>query len=94
MVQLVMATRSPQAFDDKLAEWIRYGASPRGTLALDRCSKAYAWLCGRNYVTPDDIQTIAHDVLRHRILLTYEAEAEGVTTDDVVNTILKKVAVP
>ncbi len=94
VIQLVMATRTPQAFDQKLSEWIRYGASPRGTLALDRCSKAHAWLCGRDYVTPDDIQTIAHDVLRHRILLTYEAEADGIITDDVIDTILQHVAVP
>ncbi|WP_367606840.1 AAA family ATPase [Legionella sp. W05-934-2] len=93
-IQLVMATRTPVAFDQRLSQWIRYGASPRGTLALDRCSKAHAWLCGRDYVTPDDIQTIAHDVLRHRILLTYEAEADGVTTDDVIDTILQNVAVP
>lgn len=93
-IQLVMATRTPVAFDERLSQWIRYGASPRGTLALDRCSKAHAWLSGRDYVTPDDIQTIAHDVLRHRILLTYEAEADGVTTDDVIDTILQNVAVP
>lgn len=93
-IQLVMATRTPDAFDQRLSHWIRYGASPRGTLALDRCSKAHAWLCGRDYVTPDDIQIIAHDVLRHRILLTYEAEADGVTTDDVIDSILQNVAVP
>lgn len=94
IVQLIMATRTPMAFEQRLCQWIRYGASPRGTLALDRCAKAHAWLCGRDYVTPDDIQTITHDVLRHRILLTYEAEADGVTTDDVIDTILQNVAVP
>jgi len=92
IVQLVVGTRNPIAYSDELARWLRYGASPRATIALDRCSKAHAWLAGRDYVTPDDIHTIAHDVLRHRILLTFEAEAEGVSSDDFVDELLRLVA--
>lgn len=92
LVQLVVGTRNPIAYSDELARWLRYGASPRATIALDRCSKAHAWLAGRDYVTPDDIHTIAHDVLRHRILLTFEAEAEGVSSDDFIDELLRLVA--
>lgn len=94
LVQLVVATRNPAVYSDELARWLRFGASPRATIALDRCSKAHAWLAGRNYVTPEDIHVIAHDVLRHRILLSFEAEAEGVSSDDFINTLLRQVAVP
>ena len=69
-------------------------ASPRATIALDRCSKAHAWLAGRDFVSPEDIHAIAHEVLRHRILLTYEAEAEGVHCDDFISELLRRVAVP
>lgn len=94
LIQLVMGTRSPVAYSDELARWLRYGASPRATIALDRCSKAHAWLAGRDYVTPEDIHAIAHDVLRHRVLLTYEAEAEGVSPDDFIDELLRLVALP
>jgi len=94
IVQLVIGTRNPIAYSDELARWLRYGASPRATIALDRCSKAHAWLAGRDYVTPEDIHAIAHDVLRHRVLLTYEAEAEGVSSDDFVDELLRLVALP
>lgn len=94
IVQLVIGTRNPIAYSDQLARWLRYGASPRATIALDQCSKAHAWLAGRNYVTPEDIHAIAHDVLRHRVLLTYEAEAEGVSPDDFVDELLRLVALP
>lgn len=94
IVELVIGTRDPIAYSDELARWLRYGASPRATIALDRCSKAHAWLEGRDYVTPEDIHTIAHDVLRHRILLTYEAEAEGMTSDDFIDELLRLVALP
>lgn len=94
MVQLVVATRNPTAYSPSLNRWLRFGASPRATIALDRCSKAHAWLAGRDYVTPEDIHIIAHDVLRHRILLSFEAEAEGVSRDDFVNELLRLVAVP
>lgn len=94
LVQLVVATRNPQRYSDELHRWLRYGASPRATIALDRCSKAHAWLSGRDYVTPEDIHVIAHDVLRHRILLTFEAEAEGINSDDFITLLLRKVALP
>jgi len=94
LVQLVVATRKPAVYSDELAGWLRFGASPRATIALDRCAKAHAWLAGRNYVTPEDIHVIAHDVLRHRILLSFEAEAEGVDSDDFINSLLKLIAVP
>ncbi|MBA2651549.1 MAG: MoxR family ATPase [Tatlockia sp.] len=94
LVQLVVATRNPIVYSDELARWLRYGASPRATIALDRCSKAHAWLNGRDYVTPEDIHVIAHDVLRHRILLSFEAEAEGISSDDFIDSLLRLVAVP
>lgn len=93
MVSLVAATRRPADFGDKLKNWIAIGASPRGTLALDRCSRVHAWLNGRDYVTPDDVQAIAHDCLRHRLSLSYEAGADGLTVDDVLDEIIRQVAV-
>jgi len=94
LVQLVIATRNPGAYDAGLKRWLRFGASPRATIALDRCAKAYAWLSGRDYVTPDDIHFIAHDVLRHRILMSFEAEAEGISSDDFIDMLLKLVTIP
>ncbi len=94
MVDLVMATRSPSRYDDTLASWIQWGVSPRATIALERCARARAWICGRDYVAPEDIQAVAPNVLRHRILLSYQAEAEGVDADQVIHRILKLVAVP
>jgi MoxR-like ATPase len=91
LVQLVIATRRPAPYGGSLARLVRYGASPRGTIALDRCARAVAWLAGRDYVTPDDVHAVAPDVLRHRILLSYEAEAEGVTPDAVVAQLLAAV---
>jgi MoxR-like ATPase len=89
-----MATRRPEAYGDALSGVIAFGASPRATMALDRCARAHAWLQGRDYVGPDDVQAIAHDVLRHRILLTFEGEAAGQTSDQVIDTLLSLVAVP
>lgn len=94
LVQLVIATRNPGVYSEELSRWLRFGASPRATIALDRCSKAHAWLAGRDYVTPEDIHVIAHDVLRHRILLSFEAEAEGITSDDFIDLLLRVVAIP
>ena len=94
LLQLVLATRNPGAYGGDLARWLQYGASPRATIALDRCSRARAWLNGRDFVTPEDIQAIAYDVLRHRLILSYEAEAEGVTTDQFIRELLRRVAVP
>jgi len=94
IVHLVMATRQPEKYSADLARWIEYAASPRATIALDRCSRAHAWLAGRDYVSPEDVQAIAPDVLRHRVLLSFEAEAAGVTSDDVIAELLARVAVP
>lgn len=94
MVQLIMATRKPAMFDDNLGQWIAFGASPRATISLDRCARAHAWLQGRDFVGPDDIQAVVHNVLRHRLILTYQAEAEGVTANQVLDKIVNVVAVP
>ncbi len=94
IVQLVVATRDPSPYSEKVKRWVRFGASPRATIGLERCARAHAWMEGRDYVSPEDIQAMAHDVLRHRILLTFEAEAEGITTDHVVSELLNHVAVP
>ena len=88
LIQLIMATRKPTSYGENLRNWISYGASPRATIALDRCARALAWLDGRDYVTPDDIRLIAADVLRHRLLLSFEAEAEGVTPEQVLGELL------
>jgi MoxR-like ATPase len=93
IVQLVMATRNPEQYGEDMANWIEYGASPRGTIALERCARAHAWLNNRDFVSPDDVQAIAHDVLRHRILLSFEAEANGMTTNKVINELITRVPV-
>lgn len=93
LVQLIMATRTPGRFDQDLAHWITYGASPRGSIALDRCARAHAWLAGRDFVSPEDIQAVVFDVLRHRVILSFEAEAAGIDHDRVVQRILDLVAV-
>ena len=93
MVQLVIATRSPSRYSEKLAGWIEYGGSPRATIAIDRCARAHAWLQGRDFVSPDDIQAVTADVLRHRLILSFEAEANGVTTDQVIEELLTIVPV-
>ena len=82
LVQLIMATRHPEKYDNKLHGYVLFGASPRATIALDRCAKINAWLSGRDFVTPEDIQAVVYDVLRHRIVLSFEAQAEGVSADD------------
>ena len=88
LVQLVGATRNPGAYDAELAKHIEYGVSPRATISLDRCSRAHAWLEGKDYVSPDNIQSVIHDVFRHRILLSFEAEAAGITTDAVIDRLI------
>lgn len=94
LLQIVLATRNPEAYGKDLAAWLRYGASPRASIALDRCSRAKAWLAGRDFVAPEDIQDIAFDVLRHRLILSYEAEAEGITPDHVIKELIARIAVP
>ena len=93
IVSLVAATRRPAEFDDDLARYIQVGVSPRGSIALDKVSRAHAWLHGRDSVTPDDIRAVINDCLRHRIILSYEAQADGVTTDDLIALLVKQVAV-
>lgn len=93
LLALVLATRDPATLDPELARWTAFGASPRGTIALDRCARAMAWLDGRDYVSPDDVRNIAFDVLRHRILLTFEAEAEGLTADAIIQRLIDRVPV-
>lgn len=93
MVDLVFATRYPERYIEDLRRWIQVGASPRGALALDRCARARAWLAGRDHVLPDDVRDVAPDCLRHRLTLSYEASAEGVSANTVVEQLLQQVAV-
>jgi MoxR-like ATPase len=94
LVQLIIATRQPKPYGAELTKWVRFGASPRATIYLDRCARAHAWLHDRDYVAPEDIHAVAHDVLRHRVLLTYEAEAEGISPDRFITELLNKIAIP
>lgn len=94
LLHLVLATRDPATYGDDLANWLLYGASPRATIALDRCARAHAWLDQRDFVSPDDIQAIAFDVLRHRVILSFEAEADGVTPDSFIQELIARVPVP
>ncbi len=94
LVQLVMATRNPEKYNAAFRGYVSYGASPRATLALDRCAKIHAWLRGKEFVTPEDIHAVVYEVLRHRLILSFEAQAEGVTTDDVITSLLKLVPLP
>lgn len=94
LVQLVLASRNPSPYSQQLANWVAFGASPRGTIALDRCARAHAWLQGRDYVSPEDIHAVIDDVLRHRVLMSYEAEAEGVNADQFIHALLQQVPVP
>ena len=92
IVQLTMATRNPAAYGEDLASWIDYGASPRGTIALDICARANAFLAGKDFVSPDDVQAVLHDVFRHRIIVSFEAEAMGIDADKVLDTLVQRVA--
>lgn len=94
LVQLIIATREAAKLDEQLGRWIEFGASPRATIALDKCARAHAWLHERDFVTPDDIQAVLHNVLRHRIILSYEAQADGISKDQVISRILELVPVP
>lgn len=94
LIQIVIATRKPATYGEQFVRWINYGASPRASIGLDRCARAHAWLHGKDFVAPEDIHAIAYDVLRHRILLSYEAQAEGVTPDIVIDELLKYIPVP
>lgn len=91
IVRLVMATRQPEGYSANLAEWLEMGVSPRATIALDRCARAHAWLCGRDYVTPEDVQKMAFPVLRHRLLLSYQAQAENIHPNQVIAQLIAQV---
>jgi len=93
IVSLIAATRDPGRYSAQLQTWIHVGASPRGAIALDKVSRAYVWLHGQDFVTPDAVRQVIHDCLRHRIMLSYEANAEGITTDHIINEIVTQVAV-
>ena len=93
LVAIIAATRRPAELDTDLGRWIQIGASPRGSLGLDKAARAHAWWSDRDHVTPDDLRAVAHDVLRHRIILSYEASADGVAPDEVITRILRLVAV-
>jgi MoxR-like ATPase len=94
IAQLVLASRDAGRYGPEMKRWIAWGASPRATIALDRCARANAWLEGRDYVLPDDVHAIVHEVMRHRVLLSYEAEAEGVRSDQVIARLLDLVPLP
>jgi MoxR-like ATPase len=93
IVQLINATRRPAHYNKALAEQLEYGASPRGTIALERCARAHAWLVGKDYVSPDDVAAVIHDCLRHRLILSFEAEAAGTTANDVIDQLLASVPI-
>ena len=94
MVQFIVATRHPEKYDETLAGMVMFGASPRATIALDRCAKINAWLAGRDFVTPEDVHAVVYDVLRHRIILSFEAQAEGFSSDDIIDKLLNVVPLP
>ena len=93
LIDLIDATRHPADYDSDLARWIDLGASPRGGIALDRLSRSHAWLEGRDFVAPDDVRAMLHPVLRHRIKLSYDAVADEVSVDQVLDQLLDKVAI-
>jgi MoxR-like ATPase len=94
MVDLVFATRNPKDYAKDIAPYIQFGGSPRATICLSLAARVRAFLNGRSYVTPQDIKTVGPDVLRHRIILTYEAEAEDITTDQIIHQVFESVRVP
>ena len=93
IVDLVMATRIPEKFGDKLAHWIDTGSSPRASISLHRASRASAWLDGRDHVNPDDVRSVLHPIMRHRLIMTYDALADHVSPDDIIDEIVLRVAV-
>ena len=94
LLEIVFATRGPGVYGAELGEWLAYGGSPRATLSLDRTARAHAWLRGADFVTPDDVRHVANDVLRHRIILNYEAAADGITPDRFLDELLSRIPVP
>lgn len=94
MADLVYATRTPEKYSEDLARWVDVGGSPRASLALDKCSRTHAWLNQRDYVDPEDVRAIVHDCMRHRLMLSYEAQGEGVRADKVIDAVIELVALP
>ena len=94
LIELVLASRDPARYDPALAKRIAWGASPRGSIALERCARARAWLAGRDFVTPEDVRAVAADVLRHRVLPSFEATAEGWDGERLVNELVRLVPLP
>jgi MoxR-like ATPase len=94
VADLVYATRTPGKYSKELDRWIDVGGSPRASLALDKCSRAHAWMSGRDYVDPEDVRAVVHDCLRHRLMLSYEAQGEGVNADAVIDALVEQVALP
>ena len=94
LIQLIMATRHPEKYDESSKNTIAFGASPRATIALDKCAKINAWLAGRDFVTPEDVHAVVYDVLRHRIILSFETQASGLSADDIITRLLKIVPLP
>ncbi len=94
LLEFVLASRKAEPYGKDLARWIEFGASPRASMALDRCARSHAWINGRDFVTPEDVQAMTFDTLRHRILLSYEAEAEGITPEYVIKELINRIAVP
>src|ERR1700712_2902345 len=94
LIDLINATRHPADYDEDLGRWIAIGASPRGGIGLDRCARADAWLQGQDFVSPDNVRAVVHPVLRHRLQLSYDAVADGVSADQVLDRLLDKVAIP
>ena len=93
IVDIISATRYPKKYSKDLDNWIDFGASPRGSIAIDRSCRTHAWMNGKDFVTPDNIRATVHDCLRHRLILSYEANADGITPDHVLDEILQQVAV-
>ena len=93
IVSLVMATRHPDRYESELGKWIEVGSSPRASIGLDKAARAHAWLRGKDFVDPDDVRAVVYPILRHRMILSYEAAADGVSSDDVIDELIKQVAV-
>ena len=93
IVDIISATRYPKKYSEEIDQWIDFGASPRGSIAIERSSRTHAWMNGQDFVSPDNVRAVVHDCLRHRLILSYEANAEGITADHVIDELLKLVAV-
>jgi MoxR-like ATPase len=93
IVDIISATRYPEKYSEEIDQWIDFGASPRGSIAIDRSSRSHAWMNGQDFVSPENVRAVVHDCLRHRLILSYEANAEGITADHVIDELLKLVAV-